>query len=485
MPRPKRFYVVATGQAQANLPPLYALAGHGDSVVWIETPLAKQKGYSVTSQAVLAKRLGSPDPEDKLSVSDADILNPDRLKEILLADIGTHPDADPILIATGGPKYMMFGVDRAACKLGFPVAYTDIGSAELLTLAHPSGSFTHGPLTNPITLDEWLAVNRLELCSTFPPPIEIWPTPSLGAPLDPARDLAFASDSACQRAFFAIHRAKAKKAKELAGQAPPSEIPDEFTATDGFRLDWRKLADHISHRPVPNGNDVRALRSFLARQARRAAAMQRPPLSLDPAAVDQLKQDRWLDPEFDPANPGAPSHRQFAAGDRFEEAVALRVQRFVQINPRIAAIISGIFLKVSIASPEDPLIRFTELDVAILLKNATLIHLECKCGREADESDTYYRLGKLQHVGKSGASLVFCIPMFPELAGSPEFEFLYEPYRRIVGLQAVNLNLGLIFYTNPGQTGPFECSPLNHDPFNVIPFEHGLTALLGRYVPKT
>ncbi len=477
---PKRIYVVATGQAQANLPPIFSIAQRGDTVVWIETQLAEHGHYSGDSIPLLRNSRGIE--SEKLRVTESDILNPERMKQVLLTNMKDR-DADPVFIATGGPKYMIFGIDRAAVELGFPVVYSDVQPARLLTLAHPSASFTLGQFQNPITLHEWLAVNRLALCSTYPEPIPIWPAASHG--LHPGRDLSFSTDLACQRTFFAIHQAKAAAARKKSD--PDPDVPNELTATPAFRNAWAQLLRDFFKHPTPyenvNSPFFNRLRKFFLHHAKLASTMLQPALTLDPACVQHLKDDAWLDPAFDPAAPGA-HEPESAAGDRFEEAVALRVARFMQHNPGIASTVSGVFLNVSLAAPSDPKIRFSQLDVAILLKNATLIHIECKCGRETSESDTYQRLGKLQRAGQTPATLVFCIPMFPALVDDPVFQYLYRPFHRITGLRAVNPKLGLLFYTNPDESTERECRLDDGEPFTVTPFEHGLFKLLHRYVPE-
>lgn len=101
---------------------------------------------------------------------------------------------------------------------------------------------------------------------------------------------------------------------------------------------------------------------------------------------------------------GGEVKRQF--GKWFEGAVANRVVDLLLNRPELAVPVVGVWCNVEIAIPESPEVVDSEFDIAILLCNATLLHIECKTrtpGREA----TYSQLARMRQVGGEAARMIF------------------------------------------------------------------------------
>lgn len=95
-------------------------------------------------------------------------------------------------------------------------------------------------------------------------------------------------------------------------------------------------------------------------------------------------------------------------GRDFEEAVAARVQHWLHNNPHFAKIVQSVWRNVKIKETEKQDVG-AELDVAILLKNGRLLHLECKT-YDANLKDMNSRLAELQRSSSRLAEMVICVP---------------------------------------------------------------------------
>lgn len=104
---PKLFIVVATGQNVANLAPLLELADAGDSVLWIESELAKKSGWIERTADLLRKHELTCLP----NVAVKELNDPAELAKAC-ATVAEHSrnKFKPVIVANGGLKLTPLGL---------------------------------------------------------------------------------------------------------------------------------------------------------------------------------------------------------------------------------------------------------------------------------------------------------------------------------------------------------------------------------------
>jgi len=475
-----RFYALATGQNQANLPPILTLAQKGDSVIWIQTPRARQACWSETASKVLESRGIQASPKEAIPIEDADVLSPPTLRGILLRDMRDPNHKPPfVFVLNGGQKHSVLGIDRASLDESFTIVYSDLTPARLHVLDPKDDAFRPRPLENCLTFEEWRTVNGLVLRQGAVQPRRIWPSPEV--PLSSQEFASFVSDSGFQRLLFGLY---ADLEQEPATVNAIPKVPK----TPEVESRWRTRAEGIfsalripPERREKYGSLDQPLFQIVAKfcwdeivRACRTPAESR----LTQIEIDRLRSEGWLTGTVNDGMVHRENRLQGRLGDFFEEAVACRVMQFLEQNRTYAAPVHGVWLKTELALSARPDEPFAQYDVAILLKNAILLHLECKCKDLESEKDNFSRLAKLQQAGGDAVSQIFCVPVFTALAGGKEFDNMHRLYDRAHQYAQMNRRFRVIAYTAPGQIPAYE----HENSQRPVPsFEDTLKAILKPY----
>jgi hypothetical protein len=193
----RTFYAIATGQNQANLPPILTLADpRQDHVVWLETPEARKRGWVEGSWLVL--KATRQIEQARLEVDDETIQSPVCFERWLRERIKGVDD--PVFVLNGGLKQHTLGLDRAALAAGnVTLVYSDLKPAALRILDPGAEAFRTEPLGNCLHMGEFLRLNGFEPKNTT---TRIWPGISA---FRPSEFLAFRTRSDVQQLVMLLY----------------------------------------------------------------------------------------------------------------------------------------------------------------------------------------------------------------------------------------------------------------------------------------
>lgn len=443
------FVLVSTGQNVANLPPVLERAGAGDLVVWVESAVARARNWSTGARRVLeAHGLKTLSPDIAVEQVNDPVEVARASQSVVNAWRGK--DVRPLLVANGGGKLTPIGLLRAWEALNPVVLYGE---------EQPVGMRTfEGGLGQPAAVRPY-SRHRLDLADvllasghTFAndaAPVRLWPAPD--EPPASVHDERYAGDAAYSGGLHAAHHAWAT------GMAAPGTATVPFgrlaALLPAARLDrWRRSLGTLARSgDVDNPaiqQEVYNATANLVREAERASGRQ---LLIPPPA---------------------------RLGDAMERAVARRVVDWVAASA--VAVVQSVWMNVAVARAERPEQRGAEFDVLVVLKNAVLLHLECKTAA-VDQKDLDARLLNLQRAGSQLARMALCVPVFTSFAAEPWFAGLHAVRQR---LEAAD-RLTFLPLTLPGQPDsysvPAEAGVVMTYP--VVPFEQALARFLRPYQP--
>lgn len=426
----RRIYAVATGQNHANLPPILSVAEQGDLVVWLETPLARQRRWVAGANEVLRRRHIQ---QTSIELEDADVHSPRALARRILDDLSQHPNAEAVFVLNGGQKHMVLGVGEARQGARLQLVYSDVRPAQLWVLAPEDSAFHAEALRNPLTFDEFLLATGLSEAPGTTSCL-VW-SHNGGAQVEPAVSYAQAGPIK-----LPVLRSWMQTNPEL--RARWQDLVDKAIRNTGVRLGVAQRLELVQRLGSVDSTLFTATEAFFRH------------------AMQQVLQ------------------QQASLGKQFEQSVARAVARFLTENPDLARPVVEVRQGLVVAKRETPELTFAEYDVAILLENAMLIHLECKSGA-LDEKDLFARLAKLREVGGQAAQQVLCVPLRTEPAD--QLAHTHETLQRLQRLCQVSPNFQLLVYTEPGQAPAYEVEGQRYE---FPTFEQGLRQLLAPFRPE-
>jgi hypothetical protein len=165
-------------------------------------------------------------------------------------------------------------------------------------------------------------------------------------------------------------------------------------------------------------------------------------------------------------------------GRVFEEATAARTIDFLKNNLDFQKIISEVWLNVKICNQDKTEIVTAEYDVLILLKNAILLHLECKTG-DFTQKDLDARLLVMQESSSKLAKLFIVAPLFTQLSQSLYFAQMKKSFVTLTEQK----KLKCFFLTLPNQPNTFTYQDDEEKKTVSIPtFEDSLKKILQPYL---
>ncbi len=176
--------------------------------------------------------------------------------------------------------------------------------------------------------------------------------------------------------------------------------------------------------------------------------------------------------------PVVPTGENLGIGRVFEEATAARTIDFLKNNPDFQKIISEIWLNVKICNQKNPETVTAEYDVLILLKNAILLHLECKSG-SFKQKDIDARQYVMQGITSKLAKFYIVSPLFTNLQRKPYFASMLENFKALEKQR----DTAYFFLTIPNQPNTFTYQDDEQQKTVPIPtFEDSLKKILQPYL---
>ena len=447
------FVAVATGQNVSNLPPILQFARRGDETLWLESNMAAARGWADGAIEVLdARGIASHRAPIRGDINDPEAVRT-ALKEFLVANRDRHKELN--LVLNGGQKLTPFGLALAARywrdRLGRPVRflYGDDRPSRVQvregSVGAPMRLEAYDRARMP-GLEEVLKAGGSRLVDAGKPLDLHHPIPPTAYDTDPGFvDLA--------------HRAAALREDDGGGKCP---WPGWNAWSQGSKKTFNQHMTPLLEALAGGSVSREEKKDFYARLVRilREFSPRLPTPSVSRADKRRLVEEGW----WKDANT-----QRF--GERFEEVVAGRVQRFLAGRSEIASTIREVRCNVRVPD--------AEWDIVLVLTNGILVVLECKSW-SARKKDMDARIHVLQRASGRLARMCLVAPLFPEHADKPWFPAMHDNFEKMRGFE-----LPMLAFTLPERNGlspAFYVVPRRKDEFPwPEPFEHSLQRMLAPY----
>jgi hypothetical protein len=376
MQSPGKIYVaLSTGQNIANLLPILELYAPGDRVVWIESAFAHDRGWTLGPSQVLNQR---GIPHETVTCADDD---PDTLHRALFNRFEREDLGKVRLIANGGTKLQMLAAFRALSNHLDEVLYGQHPAC--LLERYPQGRLAPVARTpyfrHQLQLEELIACNGMEIVDGRQEciwPGEPLPLGAFGA------DPAYTQDCYSRLWSWVKTHAPAPGAKllpysEAVNLAPKQAALLLENIRDSCQLGANATIKHAKAKAIYHSAGK------LDQEARRAL-----PTPTNGEHIPDI-------------------------GQEFERATAARLVNWLINDEQFHGVVQSVWRNVHIRKQGANDIK-AELDIALLLKNGVLLHLECKSW-DATRKDLDARFSTLRDIASQLAKLVICLPSFPTL----------------------------------------------------------------------
>lgn len=473
------FVLVSTGQAVANLPPVLEWANREDKVLWIESPEAAGGKWSSGATGVLRK-FDLDVIESPLPVPDLN--DPPKVAEAcaVAAAAWKNKGTRVVLVANGGVKLAPVGLVEGWAATNPVILYgTDRPAALRIWENGLNSPFrVQHYQRHRLDLEDILAVkSHCVAPGADRPPVRLWSArPPESAPLPPLGPSGYGSDQAVTGTWHGDYH-RWFEAKNAADDPFPSfaKIKARVEDNDFIReslVQWRR-----SLFPAFKGGVEWARNNPRVR------------LRSGPAGVEECLEDS-LSPHdlamiynatrnFGKGMATALARhglveRTPRLGDVFENLVARRTVAWLQANAG-AGVVQSAWMSVPVCATGSPATR-AQLDVALVLRNGILLHIECKTFL-VDQKDLDARLFNLQQVSSQLAEMTVCGPLFTPFSDQPWFEKVHALRVRLEDLRRPAFTpIGL-----PGQPTTYRVPGDDRD-WACPDFESGLDRLLKPYL---
>lgn len=466
---PKLFIVVATGQNVANLAPLLELADAGDSVLWIESELAKKSGLIERTTDLLKKHELTCLP----NVAVKELNDPAELAKVC-APVAEHSrnKFKPVIIANGGLKLTPLGL-LSAWKDQHPlIAY---GNTEPATFLQFEDGIEQHPtvcryVKRSLDLAEVLAASGYAIFNPAES-IRIWPANEVSRhkskASDYAKDLDFSRKQHQESSNWQLSKSLREKVSLSYEQLPSllgAERINRWKATQCglFNLAAKRKRDLFNRSKKQIASET-TIEEMLPENEWRT-------LFHSTAKLQQEAEHAKLKLDFQ-----APTDR---LGPMLENAVGSRVVEWLRNSEDHQAIVRSVWQNVKICRLLTPATVTAEFDVLIVLVNGVLLHVECKTFA-VDLKDLDARLFNLHKASSQVAKMAVCGPLFTDCAGECWFDVVHQTRQRVE-----SMNLPFLPLTIPGQPTSYSLpiSATHYDTYECRSFERSLELFLKPYL---
>ncbi len=429
------FIAISTGQNIANVLPILERAQPHDRIVWLESPLATQSGWSQAAMAVLHQH-GFMHQEQQSLASEAVSLFATAIQQLLSA----YPDHIPIFVANGGTKLQALA---AYVRPDLPVLYSL--DRPCVYEWYPNGILQAGErLTyqqHTLDLDDILQLRGMERKNADA--TRIW-----GKQPDTPESTWYGQNIPDTITLHDEHHAFGLQ------RVSSNPLPGNVL--------WEAVVQH--QQPALHG-----LRDTLRQWAKR------PP-------SDGLLQNIALTSRkmFESATQAMQHHGtqpQQSLGSLFEQAVAQRTCQFLDNHAQTAGFVQSVWLNTQIGKCGQTQPIVIETDILLVLKNGVLLHLECK-SHKADNKDLDARLLNLQNVSSLQARMTICSPCYTTYTDKPWFRLQHEFKTRVESLNAFTW----LAFDLAEQPETYTLPDDEHTQYQCGRFESGLEKLFKPFV---
>ncbi|MBF0583235.1 MAG: hypothetical protein HQL80_03250 [Magnetococcales bacterium] len=165
-----------------------------------------------------------------------------------------------------------------------------------------------------------------------------------------------------------------------------------------------------------------------------------------------------------------------------EQSVGARVVEFLETDRTISSIVSSVWMNIEYASKNTPDKIDGELDIAIVLKNAVVIHIDCKSFL-AEEKIKALLAGQKSLEGASSrlAMTFYCLPIYTEYASEQWMLELLEAKAQLENRQ--HKVIGFTLPEQPKQYNTTDESGVTTST-SCPSFEDSLKKILTPYLPE-
>ena len=407
MSAPTLFIALSTGQNIANLLPILERAEPQDHVLWIESATAHQRGWSAGALDVLSDQgVGA------IQVETLDDDLPSSVDRLLRTHPLVQTGLSIALIGNGGTKLQMLAAHQAlAGRIDALLYNQDHHCAMAVYQGGPAGPVSEHPYRrHGIDLAEVLRCRGTE------------PVPGTGTRIWPGPAVPAATGFAIDREYTARrHDAVSRHARRQTIVSPRPTRYDDAAALAPQQLRSFRRGIAAAMRQPPEA----------APEPRLCASAYYGAFKLDEQARIQARRQQ------------APSPSEI--GPELENAVAVRVLGWLARGERAVSGVQSVWRNVKVRRIGDST-ALAELDILFVLRNAVLLHLECK-SFDADLKDMDARLAVLQRSTSQLARMAICLPRYTDLPTSDWGGALAQKVDKVLSWSQFPL-LGLTF---PGQ----------------------------------
>ncbi|MER3416951.1 MAG: hypothetical protein C4297_12165 [Gemmataceae bacterium] len=511
-PMSKRLFIaVATRQNVANLPPILEYGEPGDYVVWLESEEAQRHKWAESSRSLLTLfGLQSPTRMNNLLVKDANC--PCEVAAALekLAVQCRAEKLRPVLVCNGGKKLTPLGLVKAFQDLSPVLLYSDdmpaalqcyedlhatprilpyrkclLGLKEILKL---NGYTLHEPpvllwsVRNGETVQRTAPVQRpAARAESAPPPVEVPDFSQVRAVLTCERIAGWLRTVAM---FYDCKNLNEQVWKNL-WHATGNLVQDYYATTCEQAaaafcdLSYDKAHSLCSAAFDKWRNQMEKLKSEYAgpKSAWRSCYSEQTAAAVFQATVELIVSALGC-----VAAGTSKSGLELSNGYQFEIAVGERVARWMAQHQG-ADCVAEVWRNVKAARIEQPETVVIECDVLVVLRNAILLHIECKLGT-VERKDIDARIFNLQKTGSRLARMAICAPLYTcrYLPDDPAF---VEQHRLRMRVQEI-FGIDFLPYTDPDQPRQYQVavSPDILETHICPSFEEALATFLRPYVPS-
>jgi hypothetical protein len=509
------FVATVTGQNVANFPPILECAHPGDKVLWLESPQAARLDWRTAALDVLRNaQLEMLPPCSIPAEANLSAWQKQLHSSVLQC---RQQGWRPVLVLNGGHKLMALILVDIWRKLQPTLVHGyDRPAALWLAGADLTGAAQMRPYTrHHLDLQEILILNHYQICSTTTP-VCIWSSVqpqniSVSASTDPNDSATLVEELAAPRPVPGQWQPLFGCIRETAlREAVAQRIPESWRRNvQNFVTAHRQhpqLFENLYHAalhvlkaiPLTKNLDfayydemahlvgTTKLKQWMAhlwgavpRKSAKEKEQSKAPKSksglLTELFMEVCKQVHvmFIPPSSVPSDLPPPT----TEGGQFERKVAERVVAFVENSPA-KHIVQSIYAGVKVSPLREPHTVAAEFDVLLVLKNAILIHIECKTGGWV-RKDLDARLTNLRRMGSSIAVLAICTPLFTSARGSN----LMRSHSTRVEIESIP-DMRYLPYTEPDQPRHYTVYDENGEErtYEVETFEEALARLLQPYM---
>jgi hypothetical protein len=439
----KLFVAVATGQNIANLPPILEYGQPSDYVIWLETLRARKEEWAKRSRKMLRNfgfREGVPAVVDVEDVNDP-FLVVDALQDVVSWCLDMQ--LQPVLVCNGGNKLTPLGLLRAFESLRPVLLYGDDQPAvlwrfeqglEQRAVREPYHKAALS-LRNILKINGYIMHDEKEACC-------VWQVGKEQVDL-PRRDYGHDLEKTA-----ALHDIVYQKIDLL---SPVSFSDIQGTGLDSEIEKWkRNVQPFLNNQNGYHQQMFISLWNATVNLLGRLYIEQGKPLDVDSLRYGLVEYtfperilEKWKQDIEREVNHRATCEEIYAAvfertaaiilslpagglgdygpiGKEFEYLVAYRVGKWAA-DRQGAECIYQVWKGVKVAKESDPDRVVAEFDVLLVLRNAILLHLECKTSSLGGEKDVLARIYNLQRTGSRLARMAVCGPLWTQFANKPWF----------------------------------------------------------------